>query len=126
MISASEIPHYIVIISAVYFLIITVVNIRFIEYLIDPNKKWVNEPSKDLVSVLVPARNEEDGISDCLHALSIQTYDPLEILILDDRSTDQTAEIIKSFADSDPRIKMIRGSEPPEGWLGKHWACDQL
>ena len=41
MISASDIPHYIVIISAVYFLIITVVNIRFIEYLIDPNKKWV-------------------------------------------------------------------------------------
>ena len=102
------------------------INIRFIEYLIDPNKKWIDEPFNDSVSVLVPARNEEDGISDCLRALSIQTYDPIEILILDDRSTDRTAEIIKSFADSDPRIKMISGSEPPEGWLGKHWACDQL
>jgi len=126
MISVSEALHYIVIVSAIYFFIITVINIRFIEYLIDPNKKWIDEPFNDSVSVLVPARNEEDGISDCLRALSIQTYDPIEILILDDRSTDRTAEIIKSFADSDPRIKMISGSEPPEGWLGKHWACDQL
>ena len=126
MISVSDAPYYFVILSAVYFFIITIINSRFIHYLIDPNKTLKNEHFNDLVSVLVPARNEEDGISDCLHALSNQTYDPLEILILDDRSTDRTAEIIESFADSHPRIKMISGSELPEGWLGKHWACNQL
>ena len=82
--------------------------------------------SSVLVSVLVPARNEEDGIIECLQALSEQTHASLEIIILDDRSTDCTAEIIKSVVDSDPRMRMVRGMELPSGWHGKHWACEQL
>ena len=79
-----------------------------------------------LVSILVPARNEEGRIHKCLRALASQRYERLEIIILDDRSTDRTAEIIQSFVDSDPRMRMIVGTELPNGWVGKNWACDQL
>ncbi len=78
------------------------------------------------VSVLVPARNEEKNIGDCLASLIKQDYPNFEILVLDDDSTDRTAAIVRQFSAQDSRIKLIEGAPLPAGWLGKNWACHQL
>jgi len=78
------------------------------------------------VSVLVPARNEEDNIAGCLLSLSYQDYHHYEILVLDDNSTDKTLNIAREIARSSSRIRIIRGKKLPPGWNGKNWACEQL
>ncbi|MCC6354747.1 MAG: glycosyltransferase [Verrucomicrobiae bacterium] len=83
-------------------------------------------PSPCRVSVLIPARNEESNIGPCLESAVAQAHDPLEILVLDDESTDRTAEIVSSFAERDARVRLIRGQPPPPGWIGKCWAAHQL
>jgi chlorobactene glucosyltransferase len=77
-----------------------------------------------LVSVLVPARNEEDVIGTCLEHLVAQDYPNLEIVVLDDGSTDATSLIVADQPDD--RIRLATGSPPPPGWTGKNWACHQL
>lgn len=80
----------------------------------------------DLVSMLVPARNEEKNIKKVIESLQNQKYPNFEIIILDDNSSDKTYEIAKSYANNDDRIKVIKGTELPNNWLGKNWACKQL
>ncbi|WP_422660916.1 glycosyltransferase [Paenibacillus sp. EC2-1] len=79
-----------------------------------------------LISILIPARNEERNIGECLASLVQSNYKNLQILVLDDRSEDRTPEIVKSFASQDERIKLIEGSPLPSGWAGKVFACHQL
>jgi len=78
------------------------------------------------VSVLVPARNEENNIRACLAGLLQQDYLQLEILVLDDNSADATAGIVQQIAAKNSRVKLIAGAPLPAGWLGKNWACHQL
>ncbi len=78
------------------------------------------------ISVLVPARNEEAGIRRSLNCLVASTFRPLEILVLDDASTDRTAEIVSSVAEQDTRVKLLKSTVLPEGWNGKQHACWQL
>ncbi|MQF82635.1 glycosyltransferase [SAR202 cluster bacterium AD-802-E10_MRT_200m] len=103
-------------------LIIAFTNLKFFHLL--PHRG--ENGTTGLVSVLVPARNEEQNISKCLVSLSQQNYPELEILVLDDNSTDSTSSLIKSFAEFDSRIKLLTGEILPEGWIGKNWACHQL
>lgn len=79
-----------------------------------------------LVSVCVPARNEEENIGACVGSLAAQSYKNLEILVLDDDSSDRTAEIVKGLARNDPRIRYIKGRPLPPGWKGKTYAMAQL
>lgn len=79
--------------------------------------------SGPLVSVIIPARNESSGIRTVLGSILATTYHPIELLVVDDRSTDDTAAIVETFGD--PRLRLIRGEELPEGWYGKPWACYQ-
>lgn len=83
---------------------------------------------KDLpfVSVLVPARNEELNIERCVSSLLEQDYPEFEVLVLDDESTDGTAKILSHLAISARRLRLLSGRPLPAGWLGKHWACQQL
>jgi glycosyltransferase involved in cell wall biosynthesis len=84
-------------------------------------------PVADRVSVLVPARDEQSTIGPCLRRVLDQTgVDDLEVIVLDDESTDRTAEVVGEVAAGDPRVRLITGSRPPPGWLGKPHACDQL
>ena len=77
-----------------------------------------------LVSVIIPARDEERAIERTVRALLAQTYPALEIIVVDDRSTDATPAILASFRD--PRLVVVHnGEEPPPGWLGKPWALHQ-
>lgn len=76
-------------------------------------------PSVD-VSVVVPARDEEDALPALLDSLAAQTVAPRQVIVVDDRSTDGTARV----ADR-PGVTLVRGAEVPDGWTGKAWACAQ-
>lgn len=81
------------------------------------------------LSVLVPACNEEDTIEGSLRTLLKQTYPNLEIVVVNDRSIDRTAEVIEQLASEDTRIRSLHIDRLPEGWLGKvhalHCAAQQ-
>ena len=76
------------------------------------------------ISVLVPARNEEQTIGECLGALLAQDYPNLEIVVLDDGSTDGTRAALAAI--DDRRVRVMTGTPLPYGWTGKNWACHQL
>jgi len=79
-----------------------------------------------LVSILIPARNEKKNIGRCLRSLARQDYGNIEILVLDDNSVDNTAEIIENWSKKDNRIKYLKGKPLPKKWKGKSYACQQL
>ncbi|TAM89467.1 MAG: glycosyltransferase [Jatrophihabitans sp.] len=76
------------------------------------------------VSALVPARDERSTIGACVRALLAQ--DVAEIIVLDDGSSDGTAEAARVAAAGDPRVRIRTGARLPAGWLGKPHACAQL
>ena len=78
------------------------------------------------VSILIPARNEEQNISQCLDGLLKQDYPNFEIIVLNDHSEDNTLQIIQEYQKQDNRIQFINGKDLPANWLGKNWACHQL
>ena len=78
-----------------------------------------------MVSIIVPARNEERMIERAVRSMLAQTYPALEVLVINDRSTDATGEILERIAQEDPRLIVLTGEEPPQGWLGKPWAMHQ-
>ena len=78
-----------------------------------------------LISVCVPARNEERNIRRCVEALLAQTYPNFEIIVLDDRSTDATGKILRCYTAQDDKIRVIYGSNLPPGWAGKPHALTQ-
>jgi chlorobactene glucosyltransferase len=82
--------------------------------------------SVPLISVMVPARDEEDSIETCLKSLQAQDYPNFEILVLDDHSTDNTAAIVERLAAKDSRVRLFESEPLPEGWAGKPFACYQL
>ncbi|WP_299027309.1 glycosyltransferase [uncultured Thermanaerothrix sp.] len=86
------------------------------------------EPSRwPEVAVLIPARNEAANLPYCLESLRTQDYPgAFEVWVLDDDSTDATGALAAQFAARDERFHYLRGTPLPEGWLGKHWACQQL
>ena len=79
-----------------------------------------------LVSILVPARNEARNVCTCVRSLLAQRYPRLELLVLDDRSEDETRALLEAEQGHDPRLVILAGAEPPPGWTGKNWACHQL
>ena len=79
-----------------------------------------------LVSVIIPARNEEHNILVSAGSVGASTYPNFELIVVDDRSTDRTAEVAKTAEIGKAlRYEVLSGTEPPEGWLGKPWACAQ-
>ena len=79
-----------------------------------------------LVSVLIPARNEEKNIERCLNSLRNQIYKNYEILVLNDNSTDKTGSILERIAAEDGRVKVFNGRPLPDDWYGKPYALHQL
>jgi glycosyltransferase involved in cell wall biosynthesis len=79
-----------------------------------------------LISVLIPARNEERNIGCLLTDLQNQYYQNIEILVFNDLSTDKTKEIVLEKSNVDKRIKLINSNGLPDGWLGKNHACHSL
>lgn len=103
-------------------ILISLSNLRYLRRL----HSYPPPPQWPRVSVLVPARNEENNIGNCVSCLLAQDYPDFQLIVLDDNSTDRTWEILESFAAKDPKLKLIKGKPLPDDWLGKHWACQQL
>ncbi len=81
-----------------------------------------------LLSVIIPARNEALNIERCVRSVATAQYEPLEILVVDDRSTDGTGDIVTRLA-TEPalagRVRLVAGQDLPDGWFGKPWALVQ-
>ena len=78
------------------------------------------------VSILVPARDEEANIAACLTAALASRHVDLEVVVLDDGSTDRTAAIVRAFASNDARLRYEVAPPLPTGWNGKQHACHVL
>ncbi|NES12296.1 MULTISPECIES: glycosyltransferase family 2 protein [Micromonospora] len=95
--------------------------------------RWLRRPGAgptevtEAVAVLLPLRDEAARVAPCLRALLAQRGVPdLRIVVLDDGSTDGTADVVRAVAGDDPRLTLLTGVAPPPGWLGKPHACWQL
>lgn len=101
--------------------LVSAVNVLFIPVLKNGRIHY-----KPKVSVLIPARNEENNIQNILNDLLSQDYKNIEVIIFNDQSTDRTAELIKPYTISDKRFRLINSEGLPEGWLGKNYGCFRL
>ncbi len=101
--------------------IIAVVNLLFIQQF---DGKVSNQ--NELVSVLIPVRNEEENIGNILSDIINQKYQNIEVIVFNDQSTDNSEKIIKDFSLNNPAIRYINSTVLPEGWLGKNFACHNL
>lgn len=79
--------------------------------------------SGPLVSIIIPARNEARNIERCVRSVLSTAYAPIEVIVVDDRSTDGTADIVEPATGG--RVHLVRGTELPPGWFGKQWAMVQ-
>jgi glycosyltransferase involved in cell wall biosynthesis len=91
-----------------------------------PVLKTGRQKGDPLVSILIPARNEEDHLDNILTDLQRQSYRNLEVLVFNDESTDRTKELAEGYAIADDRFRVIDSGGLPEGWLGKSHGCHQL
>jgi glycosyltransferase involved in cell wall biosynthesis len=78
------------------------------------------------LSVLIPARNEELGIEACVRSVLASQNVEIEVIVLDDASTDRTAEIVRAIAAEDARVRLEPAPALPDGWCGKQHACYAL
>jgi len=79
-----------------------------------------------LVSVIVPARNEERSIRSCVESIVASDYPDFEVIVADDRSDDATLELARAIPPNHARrVVAVEGGPLPEGWMGKPWACAQ-
>lgn len=120
---------YLLYISVAYLIILSVIlwsNKRNLIPLRKSNEAPISK-HRPLVSICIPARNEEDVIERAVTSVLSQDYPNFEIIVLDDQSTDSTPKILKKLSNNNQYIlKIINGKMKPDNWLGKSWACDQL
>ena len=106
-----------------YFLVQLLVN-RLL--FIDLSKHTPKDPAHTpFVSIVVPARNEEKKIREAVTGFCTQDYPEYEVIVVDDQSSDATPAILDNLQPRFPRLTVIRGTEPPPGWLGKPHALQQ-
>ncbi len=96
------------------------ISFRLTPYLDKFEKKDHSTPK---VSIILPARNEEEFLAKCLDTLIDQDYPNYEIIAIDDSSTDATGEIISEYAKQNSKIIPVSARPKPDGWMGKNWAC---
>lgn len=92
-------------------------SIRFLRDLPPPA-----EPPSQRVSIIIAARNEARNVEEALRSILRQDYANLEVIAVDDRSTDRTGAILDRVAGTDPRLRIVHLKELPPGWLGKNYA----
>ena len=115
--------------SAISFTVLVAFLISLTNYLDAPLLKIPTVPpfpSHTTLSVLIPARNEAENLPRLLSSLKEQSLNPLEILLLDDCSEDDTSTVIADYQEKLPHLGYLQGKPLPRGWKGKNWACHQL
>ena len=96
-------------------------------------RKWVLDDSHDKapeglsVSIVIPARNEERGVESCVQSALDQDHPSVQVVVLDDGSTDQTGAILERLQSNNERLTVIQpeASELPDDWFGKPWALQR-
>ena len=101
--------------------VVTLVRARASRSLDDEPSNPSSDPPR--VSLVIPARNEARNIGPCVESALASAYPRLEVIVVDDHSTDGTAEVVRAIAERDPRARMITPPVLPDGWFGKQWAC---
>ena len=93
-----------------------------------PRAAWYRggDAALPLISILVPARDEEANIEACVRSLLSLNYPHFEVIVLDDRSADATYAILCRLRDQDGRLRVLLGADLPDGWYGKPFACWQM
>jgi len=115
-------PEILVILFIIILLVIAYINMRSLRKLSD----YTKISAYPRISVLIPARNEDQNIGLCVRSLLEQDYRNFQVIVLNDNSTDRTSEILEAIRRKDKRLQIIQGKPLPPDWLGKHWACHQL
>ena len=120
--TVAEVYCYGMLVVSVYFFVMALANV------LDMRKRTCLPIIKagPLVSVLIPARDEEENIENCINSLLKQDYRDYEILIIDDNSEDRTYEIIQQLMKQSKRIRIFKGEKLPADWYGKPFALNQL
>jgi glycosyltransferase involved in cell wall biosynthesis len=118
-----EILFYLLLTLNLTVIFIITINLVTAPKLYNKNSNLENNP---LISVLIPARNEENNIANCINSVINQNYSDFEIIILDDESSDNTYAVAKRISEGRKNIKIIKGEPLPKGWRGKNWACNIL
>ncbi len=123
MMNPENIIFYLSFVALLFLFLISLYN-----YLTAPRIKAANNEiiSNKFVSVLIPARNEESNIKECLDSILNQKYKNFEVIVINDESADNTYKIVQDISLKSDRIKLISGKPLPEKWVGKNWACSQL
>jgi chlorobactene glucosyltransferase len=120
-------------------LILTIVNTfiacAWVYFIVSTSRSFRNSPtlaqvssnsnSNRKVSVIIPARNEEDCISSCINSLLNQNYINFELVAVNDSSTDGTLDIMYEMSRNNNKIIVINAPPKPDYWIGKNWACYQ-
>jgi cellulose synthase/poly-beta-1,6-N-acetylglucosamine synthase-like glycosyltransferase len=107
--------------TSLLFLVWTLINARFL-----PRLRNGSLNRTPLVSILVPMRNEEQNVRDLLLSIQSLSYPNFECIIINDKSTDQTWELLQQYTQGDSRFRILQGRTLPERWVGKVHACHQL
>ncbi len=117
--------------SIILFVLLQTLATIFVNFFLfrRPRRTSIGPAGVPLVSILVPARNEEPRLPRCLDSLLAQKYPNFEIIVLDDNSTDGTARVAleRGFShEAGATRRLMSGAVLPTGWTGKGWACHQL
>ena len=111
--------------GALSALVMTAVNLRLLR-VAPPAATTANGATDNtLISVCIPARNEEANIAVCVKSLLAGSHRPIEVLVYNDQSTDRTGEILAALAAADPRVKIVPTLPLPGGWNGKQFGCQR-
>lgn len=105
---------------AILPLVALLLSLAILVSLAKPRYLSTREAEPKTISVIIPARDEEENIGRLLSSLKNQADAPLEILVVDDQSNDDTASVATELG-----ATVVRGGPMPDGWKGKTWACQQ-
>ena len=107
-------------ITAVFF-ILNILNVLYVKKV----ERYPDSAECPLVSVIVPARNEERNIRTCVVSLLGQDYSSFEVIVVNDHSDDSTGKILSGLQEEHPHLRVLECAALPAGWTGKNWACDE-
>ncbi|MDR3695614.1 glycosyltransferase [Mucilaginibacter sp.] len=116
----------IIAVTVTLFFIVLRFTVTLFNFLSNPKLTRVNKHYADVVSILIPARNEAANILRLLKSIQLQDYKNYEVVVYDDESLDNTYQICTAYAATDPHVRVIKGERLPDGWTGKNHACHQL
>lgn len=122
--------HSLIFLSFIIWLLSALMPDKAYKYTEIFNPKEKMEESQELphISVLIPARNEEEVLPETLPFIAKQDYPHLEVILIDDHSTDKTREVAQKIQQENNLkdiLKIVSGKELEEGWAGKMWALHQ-